>query len=457
MRKYLTALLLHLILSFPILGQEVSSKMLDFVKRANDKSSHITVNLQGKFIKSIYGEPYIENALIGAIFQRDNGDLFRLSFAAENGQKMKVYINGHESIEVKASGDKEFFERIPFKSTSTKEIEKEIGQKIKGMGYLLQVKKGHDSLELYQRANQSKRTPENQNFETIIGAKIIDRVKLKGREYLILLKNGDSLIAKSNIANNEEYFESEYVTYIRPKKTEKEGYVFKSRNTWNMAYGMIITNQYGSSIMPSYGRVSMFLDQRLGVASDLLPDNLGFISFLETNSKDEKIMYRFNEIDAKLVQSFLAKHEEKELSFYYRNKTSNGYVKSEYYNFLYAICSQEDTLRLQGFANSSENYSLDDSQEISGTITNLNFERIHKDEVLRGIILDDKYYIKVDSKMAISISELLSKNKNIKIEGWKRKELDTEINQLGYSIYIPSKITIDGKTFTNKVNLANSL
>lgn len=446
-----------MILCIPAISQEASAKMLDFVKRANDKSSHITVTLQGKFIKSVYGEPYIENALIGAIFQRDNGDLFRLSFAAENGQKIKDYINGNERIEVKASGDKEFFERIPFKSTSTKEIEKEIGEKIKGVGYLLQVKSGKDSLELHQRINQSKRTSEHQNFETIIGAKIIDRVKLKGREYLILLKNGDSLIAKSNIANNEEYFESEYVTYVRPKKTEKEGYVFKSRNTWNMAYGMIINNQYGSSIMPSYGRISMFLDQKLGVANDLLPDNLGFISFLETNSKSEKIMYRFNEIDAKPVQSFLAKHAEEELSFYYRNKTSNGYVKSEYYNFLYAICSQKDTLRLQGFANSTESYSLDQSQEISGTITNLNFERVHKEDVLRGIILDGKYYVKVDSKMAISITELLRNNKTLKIEGWKRKELDTEINQLGYSIYIPSKITINGKTFVSKVNLANAL
>ncbi|WP_323755589.1 hypothetical protein [Roseivirga sp.] len=459
MKKRFTFLLLALLLSISVAGQEVSPEILDYAKRFNDKSKHIEVTYGGKFIKSVYGYRAIESYLIGAIFQKENGDLLNLTFPAKNGLIIKPLIDSNETVEIRVSGDQEFLEKVPYKTTSTKTAEKELKKKVSGIGYLLEVKTKNNTFLIDQNSIDTNKTGirNSQTFETVIAAKVLSSTKIKGREYLLFLGNGDSLLVDKSISNNEDHLESNFVSYVRPVKNYVPGSFIKSKNTLQMASGMIIQTKYGSSVMPSFGQISMFLDQKTGTANHLISNELGLISFLETQSESEKITYRFSENDAQAIGDFVDKNKNEELSLFYRNRTSNGYFRSEHYNFLYALCTKKDTLRLNnGFASGEESYQSD-PEEISGVVTSINLELVNKDDILRGIVLDDKFYIKISSRIASSVSKLIKEGKTIKIEGWKRNGLEGEINKLGYSIFIPSKITVDGTTFKDQVNLAGTL
>lgn len=458
MKNRITLLLFALLLSISVVGQEVSPKMLDYTKRFNDRTKHIEVTYHGRFIKSVYGDRVIESYLIGAIFQKENGDLLSLAFPAKNGLAMKPIIDSNKPVEIRVSGDQEFLEKLPYKTTSTKIAENELNKKVSGVGYLLEVKTKNETILIQQNSIDANKVGlrNSQTFETIIGAKVLGRSKIKGREYMLFLENGDSLLANKSIANNDDHIESNFVSYVRPAKTYIPGSVLKSKNTLKMAYGMIIGTKYGSSIMPSFGQISMFLDHKIGVVNKFIPNELGFISFLETQSENENVTYRFAENDAKVISAFIQNHKNEKLSFFYRNRTNNGYVKSEYYNFLYALCTKEDTLRLYGFADAKESYQSD-AEEIGGVITGVNLERVHKNDILRGIVLDDKFYIKISTRISASIADLIEEGKTVRVEGWRRNGLEGEINKLGYSVFIPSKITIDGTSFKDQVNLAKSL
>jgi|GEM_PF-5708082 len=458
MKNRFTFLLFALLLSIPVVGQEIPPKMLDYAKRFNDKSKHIEVIYRGKFIKSVYGDRTIESYLIGAIFQKENGDLLSLTFPAKNGVMIKPLMALNETVEIKVSGDQEFLEKAPYKTTSTRKAEKELSKKISGIGSLLEVRTKKEVFLIEPNSIEANKTGlrNSQTFETVIAAKVLSSTKIKGREYLLFLENGDSLLAKKSISNNDDHIESAFVNYVRPVKNYIAGSVVKTKNTLEMAHGMIIGSKYGNSIMPSFGQISMFLDQKTGVANELVPNELGLISYLETQSANERITYRFSENDAKAIDSFIRNHKNEELSLFYRNRTNNGYFRSEHYNFLYALCTNKDTLRLYGFAQAKENYETE-SEEVSGVVTGIDLERVNKDDVLRGVVLDGKFYIKISTRIASSVSNLIKEGKTIKIEGWKRNGLEGEINKLGYGIFIPSKITVDGTTFKDQVNLTRSL
>lgn len=458
MKNRFTFLLLALLLSIPVVGQEIPRKMLDYAKRFNDKSKHIEVTYRGKFIKSVYGDRTIESYLIGAIFQKENGDLLSLTFPAKNGAMIKPLMALNGTVEIKVSGDQEFLEKAPYKTTSTRKAEKELSKKISGIGSLLEVRTKKEVFLIEPNSIEANKTGlrNSQTFETVIAAKVLSSTKIKGREYLLFLENGDSLLAKKSISNNDDHIESAFVNYVRPVKNYIAGSVVKTKNTLEMAHGMIIGSKYGNSIMPSFGQISMFLDQKTGVANELVPNELGLISYLETQSANERITYRFSENDAKAIDSFIRNHKNEELSLFYRNRTNNGYFRSEHYNFLYALCTNKDTLRLYGFTQAKENYETE-SEEVSGVITGIDLERVNKDDVLRGLVLDGKFYIKISTRIASSVSNLIKEGKTIKIEGWKRNGLEGEINKLGYGIFIPSKITVDGTTFKDQVNLTRSL
>jgi len=260
MKNRFTFLLFALLLSIPVVGQEIPPKMLDYAKRFNDKSKHIEVIYRGKFIKSVYGDRTIESYLIGAIFQKENGDLLSLTFPAKNGVMIKPLMALNETVEIKVSGDQEFLEKAPYKTTSTRKAEKELSKKISGIGSLLEVRTKKEVFLIEPNSIEANKTGlrNSQTFETVIAAKVLSSTKIKGREYLLFLENGDSLLAKKSISNNDDHIESAFVNYVRPVKNYIAGSVVKTKNTLEMAHGMIIGSKYGNSIMPLLGKFPCF-------------------------------------------------------------------------------------------------------------------------------------------------------------------------------------------------------
>uniref|UniRef100_UPI004048D30D hypothetical protein n=1 Tax=Roseivirga sp. TaxID=1964215 RepID=UPI004048D30D len=363
-------------------------------------------------------------------------------------------------MDITVRGDEKLLEEYGFKGSDIKDLEKELNQKITGQGHLQIVVQESDTLLIEDPKGNSyfPRLFLTQGYETLINIAVSDRIKLSNRESILLLKNGDSLFVKKQIADNKEKIDLEKVSYVRPIKDPIDGYFYKSTNSFEMAYGLIFKiSGYDAIRLPTAGLISMFLDNQKGQFINFKPDESGLISYVQTKSNNKKIDYRFDYQGATKIQNFIKTHGPQDLTFFYRHLSSDGSKNSEKFHYLYAICSTEDTLRMEDFRvprGTLQNYQ-EQTEQFHASISQI-YYRGDKTE-LSGLVLDNKTYIKLNGLISNSIAKLVENGKEIKIEGWKRKELDTEINQLGYSIYIPSKITIDGKTFTNKVNLANSL
>jgi hypothetical protein len=82
--------------------------------------------------------------------------------------------------------------------------------------------------------------------------------------------------------------------------------------------------------------------------------------------------------------------------------------------------------------------------ELTGKISRIN--RTEKGMIM-DIIVDGKYYVDIESTMARQISSFFSKGKEVIIQGKERIKKKGEIYKKEYTIVVPKKIVIDGKTF----------
>ena len=460
MRKLILLTLLFSTFFGGLTAQNISPEQLDQIKRNTRKNNHITVNYRGKFIKSIFSHPSTGGFLKGVIFQNPNGDLIELSIPYNRGIELYPMIDSNKQVEVTVRGDEKLLEDYGFKGTDIKDLEKELHKKITGQGHLKLLVQDSDTLVIEDEKRNSNfpRLFLTQAYETLINIEVSDKIKVSNNQSILLLKNGDSLFVNKQIAENKDKIFLEKVSYIRPIKDPMDGYFYKSTNSFQMAYGLIFQiSGYDAIRLPSAGLVSMFLENQKGQFIDFSPDESGLMSYVQTESDNKKIDYKFDYQGATKIQNFIRTNGQEDLTFFYKNLSDDGLKRSEKFNYLYAICSTKDTLRMENFRvprGTAQNYQ-EQTEQFRASISQI-YYRGDKTE-LSGLVLDNKTYIKLNGLLSNSIAKLVENGKEIKIEGWKRKELDTEINQLGYSIYIPSKITIDGKTFTNKVNLASAL
>lgn len=460
MRKLILLTLLFSTFFGGLTAQNISPEQIDQIKRNARKNNHITVNYRGKIIKSIFSHASSGGFLKGVIFQNSNGDLIELTIPYNRGIELYPMIGSNKQVDVTVRGDEKLLEDYGFKGTDIKDLEKELHKKITGQGHLKLIVQDSDTLVIEDEKRNSyfPRLFLTQAYETLINIEVSDRVKVSNKQSILLLKNGDSLFVNKQIADNKEKIDLEKVSYVRPIKDHIDGYFYKSTNSFQMAYGLIFQiSGYDVIRLPSAGLVSMFLENQKGEFISLFPDESGLISYVQTESSNKKIDYRFDYQGASKIQNFIEANGQKNLTFFYRNLSDDGLKRSEKFNYLYAICSVNDTLRMEEFRvprGTIQNYE-NQTEEFRASISQI-YYRGDKN-TLSGLVLDNKAYIKLNGLISNSIAKLVENGKEIKIEGWKRKELDTEINQLGYSIYIPSKITIDGKTFVSKVNLASAL
>lgn len=84
--------------------------------------------------------------------------------------------------------------------------------------------------------------------------------------------------------------------------------------------------------------------------------------------------------------------------------------------------------------------------DLKGKITQIN--RTEKG-MITDIIVEEKFYVEIESMMARQISSFFRKGKEVIIEGKQRIKKEGEIYKKEYTIVVPKKIVIDGKTFFN--------
>lgn len=451
-------------------AQSIPAKQAEQARRSGKKSEHITNYYSGKIVRLLYSPGFAGGYLNGIVFRKSNGKLIKLWISGHEGINVKPYLTLNKEVEVKASGDPVLLKELLFKDTFTKKLEKELKGKIAGLGYLKEIITPAGAYKIKETPSSSKNKPLlDSKYETRLGISIKEVIKLKNRRALIVLENGDSLESYS-ISAAKKSFRNNQVSYLRPYRAIVAGYSYKTNNTFRISAGNLIMAGNTIARVPTLNHQGVFIDQKIAKFSSLLPGQRGLVNQLNATTKDGIETFKFSSKNARELQSFLSDKKEEALVLYYKPLTPNGHAKSKKDNMLYAICSSKDTLYTDdyySFINVNNHYSSNISS-YEGVITKIHYpKKVNKTSIIRipqtvatgfrSLLIDDNVYLQIRDVLALSIAELVKEGGRVSFEGWIRKDLPEEINELGYTIMIPSKITIDGKSFSNEVNLKTAL
>jgi hypothetical protein len=113
---------------------------------------------------------------------------------------------------------------------------------------------------------------------------------------------------------------------------------------------------------------------------------------------------------------------------------------------LQAVIQGKDTLYIDefGFFGGADVEHEHKPVELSGKITRIN--KTGRGSIV-SIIVAGKYYFEPDPSIAEQIGRLLQRGKEVIIQGKERIKKEGEIYKKEYTIVVPKKIVIDGKTF----------
>jgi hypothetical protein len=428
-------------------AQNISPEQMDQIKRDSRKNNHITQNYKGRIVRLLFGKSQYGGAFDGLIFRKEDGRLIYAKIFPFYGQDVKPFLELNKEISLTVRGDALLLEQIIYKDEYLISLESDLKEPISGMGHIEEVvsSKGHFIL----KGIESNYFAElfDMPLNTIINEPVISRSAVDKNLGRIVLANGDTLIM-AILSSSDEHFNLREISYLKFDKNTEKGRYYKSLNTYKVYSG---TKE--SDLLKVYSPliVNSSLLEKISIHPlEFTLNKAGLVNGIKGVSKKYGIqMYDFSTKEAKSVMAHFDIKNGDSLKFHFSTLGTNKHLK--------AIEKGAEQLILRyDLKEMQEDYS-ENLESISGEISTIFYADKKKKSSFRALILNDSSYIKISDLLAISIAKLVKNGKTIKIEGWKRKELDTEINQLGYSIYIPSKITIDGKTFTSKVNLANDL
>ncbi|MFT6873425.1 MAG: hypothetical protein ACJAVN_002445 [Roseivirga sp.] len=450
-------------------AQSIPSKLAEQVRLNARKSEHVTAFYTGKVEKVLYSGFLQNDFLNGIVFRKSDGQLLKLWIKGADGAGIKPFLLPGQEVEVKVSGDPNLLKKLNYKDPLIKKQEKELKERISGLGYLLEITTKNGTYTVSIADPTQEKTSFSTPYETRLGVEIQEIIKLKNRSAMIVLKNGDSLdsysfsAAKKHIRNNK-------ISYLRPTRAPKAGYSYKTNNTFTMTAGNLVMSGSQISRIPVMNYSGVLIDYKTGSFKDFLPNLRGLVDQMNVNTELGLEAFKFSTKNAKELKSFFTKNDEEEYTLFFKSLTPDGNARSKKDNILYAICSENDTLYTDDYYNflSSNRHYNEGLMTYEGLITKIHYpDKVNKTSIIkipqtietgfRSLLIDDKVYLQVRDVLALSIAQLVEEGKSISVEGWTRKDLGEEINLLGYTIMIPSKVIIDGKTFTNEINLKTAL
>lgn len=428
-------------------AQNISPEQLDQIKRDARKNNHITQSYKGRIVRLLFGKSQYGGAFDGLIFRKEDGRLIYAKIFPFYGQDVKPFLELNKEISLTVRGDALLLEQILYKDEYLISLESDLKEPISGIGHIEEVisSKGHFILKEIESNYFAELF--DMPLNTIINEPVISRSAVDKNLGRIVLANGDTLIMAIR-SNSDEHFNSNEISYLKFDKNTEKGRYYNSPNTYKVYSGI-----KESDLLKVYSPLivnSSLLEKISILPLEFTLNKAGLVNGIKGVSKKYGIqMYDFSTKDAQSVMAGFDIKNGDSLKFHFSTLGANNHLK--------AIEKGTEQLILSYDLKEMEEDYSENLETVSGEISTIFYADKKKKSSFRALILNDSSYIKISDLLAISIAKLVKNGKEIKIEGWKRKEIDTEINQLGYSIYIPSKITIDGKTFTNKVNLASAL
>ena len=433
---------------FQMKGQTVSKEQVEQLKRLGRTNDHIEKVYKGEVVKLLFGKFEYGGSFDGIIFRTQNGKVILARLSPIFGTDIKPYLVQNETVELTVSGDELLLEEMLYKDEYIKKLEKELKAPIQGLGNITRLISSKGTFELGKIDKEYVNDLYNSPMTTVINVNVVDREKLDNNKGMLILENGDTLILAID-SKNDEPLNSKKISYLKFDKGGENGRYYKGKSTYKLFSGEV--NSHDVLIYTPFMFNSSLLETLKVKPVQFVSDDSGLVTGIEAKSKKYGLqVYSFNSKDArKIAQNFNVKDGDS-LNFHFSVLGKNYHLK--------AIEKNEDELILiSRFETKGEEDYIQQKEPINGMVNKIFYAKNNVKTSFRGLLMNDSIYVKVNSSMAISIAKLIKEGKPVKIEGWRRKELDSEINLLGYTVFIPSKITLNGKTFSSEVNLTRSL
>ncbi len=453
-RTTLFTITLVLLLLTPVLGQIKDAT--EQSKRLARTQYHITKSFKGEVVKLLYlGSNSYGGVLNGFIFRRPNGKLLKVAVPTFVGQDVGPHLITKGQVEITITGDKLLLEEIFYKTLPLKKIEVELEEQISGLANIQQIKTEKGAFSILDIEDKRRRYKTIR--EPVLNVKVISRIRLKNREGILALENGDSLIFERT-GELADIWNQNYVSYLRQVKNNPSIF-YQNPKTYSMGPGhfyLPLRAQYSQG--KNFTHANLFLQTKDIQLVDLINDAAGFVNGISATDYQNKLdTFVFNRTDGKAFNQILQENE----------KVSVYFQKFSGVNVLRAVSASNKIVKgqpISPFSGEKEEY-LTEKVTFKGNVSEIQY--LDDENILwsgeklitpfRNIILEDSIFIRVNEDVALSIAKQIKKGKEISFDGWQRKELKSQINQKGYTYIIPHKITIDGITFTNRSMFSNSL
>lgn len=439
---------LILCLTNPLWSQRITPDHVEQSKRISRSNNHIEKTFKGTVVKMLFGTYSLGGAFDGIIFRKTDGSLMQLRTYSFFGANIGPHLKEGQKIEVTVTGDELLMETILYKDLYFKRLEVELKEPITGMAFIASVKTPKGVFSKGDRKWPFFNGP----GEPVLNVKVKKRIRLKDKEGILYLENGDSLIFfRTGVL--ADVFELDEVSYLRPKKTGT-GMYYKSLNVHRMSSGNPIYSASAESFNKmgiTLGFGNSFLRSTDIYFQKTVSNNEGLINGLIARTENRLDTFNFAPKSAKAIMSVVNKASDQSSTVYYQ--------ELPYKNLVRAIDASGQTIigETEEFITKQKEDYLEDKITYKGKVTEVQYFGRKDKNSFRSLILEDSVYIKISTAIALSIAEIIEPGKEISFNGWQRKEIPSEINQKGYTIMIPEKLTIDGITFTNNLGFSTSL
>ena len=442
MKKLLTTILiLFSLIGTELKGQGLGVDHLEQTKRMARRNNHITKTYNGEIVKMLFGKSDYGSAFDGVIFRKPDGKLLHLRLLSFHGESIGPHIREGQKVEVTITGDELLLDVVLHKGLYHQSLEVKLKESISGLGYLESVRTPEGLFKAEKTSNDIGSSITINH--PVVNAKVMKRIKLRNKGAILSLDNGDSLYFQRH-GILEDVFNQDYVSYLRPEKKGR-GFYFKSQNVHRMSTGNSQFAPAGNFDINLLGFGNDFLQQQRVKVLSFSSNRAGLINtMLAENKEREKNSFQFSTKNAKVIDSLVKEAQGASLNIYYQERPFGDFVRAVEYNGQVFETNRSEMAFVIG-----QNY-FDEIVEFTGKVTDIQFQNGKR---FRSMILDDSVHITIKEVIELSIADILEEGTEVTVRGWKRREIPSEINEKGYTIILPKKVTVDGRTFTNRAAL----
>ncbi len=441
-RALLFLIILYLSHSHTLIGQSFSNSRVEQTKRLGRTNTHITKTYKGTIEKMLFSGHEYGGAFDGIVLKQKNKKLMMFRLVPFFGQSIGPHINEGQEVEIIASGDKELLNRMLYKYQYVFDLEKQLKGTIQGIGLLKQVQ---TSTGTYV-AKQNEGAKFNTESTPILDIGISERSKIADNEGMLVLENDDTLIYQFT-GKFENTLNQKTISYLRASKTGN-GVYYNSANIYRMTSGDLKYSPEiaGNNTLQNFGFGNNFLRPSTVSSVKLIDGKDGLVNALVGMINSQKLdTFYFNSKSATNISRFISDINSDSFNVYYQEMPGK--------NILRAISDDSSQVLikpLQVRYGPVEDY-YNEKLSYQGRISKINYTK-DLSKRFESLVLDDSVYIKLNQVIMLSLVDLVEEGSQLKIHGWRRKRMASEINNKGYTIIIPEYILINDMKFVNRAS-----